>query len=120
MEHRMREIRKSLKLSQEKLAEILGISRVQVTRLETGRRGLSVRNAKRYAEILNEKFELSLDRMDFYLDMTKFGARDETELGLLNKYRGMSEGDRTKFAGMADNFEIKDDPLLDPSNKKRS
>ena len=105
MQNRLREIRKNLKLSQEKLAEICGISRVQVTRLETGRRKLSMENAARYSERLNTKFpDLNLTPIEFFYDLKDIGVENDREKELLKTFRGLSEKDQTKYLKMGQKF----------------
>lgn len=51
--NRIRELRKAQKLSQKDLSELTGIPQVNLSRYETGQRGLEIENAAIIAAALN-------------------------------------------------------------------
>lgn len=62
MENRVKEIRTSMNLSQQRLAKLLGVSDATIARYETGTRNLSIDRAIQYGKILN------IDWKEFYTD----------------------------------------------------
>lgn len=52
---KLKEFRKSKKITQKELAEKIGVSQQYISHWEVGRREMSVKNAKKIAEILNVK-----------------------------------------------------------------
>lgn len=55
MDNKLQEIRESRKLTQEQLSELTGMHVSQISRLETGKRGLNIRNLEVLARALNCK-----------------------------------------------------------------
>lgn len=111
MQNRVKIIRKSLKLSQEKFSELLGISRVQIARLETGARNLSMENAALYAQIISDQTDLTITPIEFFYDsdeISKNTSADPSEQELLHAYRGMSDHDKAKYLQMGYVFSQKD------------
>lgn len=103
MKNRIKIIRKNLKLSQEEFADICGISRVQVTRLETGTRRLSMENAALYADRLAALGHY-FTPIEFFVDINEVGFKDEQEKELLETFRGLSDKERSEFLSMGESM----------------
>ncbi len=72
METRIQELRKAQKLSQEELAEAVGVTRQTITSLETGKYTASLLLAAKIAHF----FELSIEDV-FLFDAKDFGGEHE-------------------------------------------
>jgi transcriptional regulator with XRE-family HTH domain len=90
------QIRKERGLSQEVLAERLGVSHQQISFLENGKRSLKWEVVQRLANILE------CHPMDITQGPAEMTMPVEREL--MQKFRGMSEPDRVKYISMADIF----------------
>ena len=91
MKNRVKEIRNSLGLSQEKFGEILGISYIQVGRLERGERQLREKTINLYASRLNAA-GYHVIPTDFIEGMNS--DQTEAESMLLDAFRQISERDQ--------------------------
>lgn len=79
---RIKELRKSRSLKQDDIAEVLGLSRGQISNLENGRRNLSLKQLEKLCEF-------------FKVDMEYFGIHPTVEetIALLERARLLFESD---------------------------
>lgn len=80
MANRIREIRKSKKLTLEELADISGISFTHLSRMESGKRGLSLENAIRVAKALDVEPSEVTDEFD-HEQLTEAGNMPMSQKG---------------------------------------
>ena len=66
---RLKNIRKSKKISQEELAELMDISVTSISNIETGKRAISLKTLEKLSKVLNIKiYELFLFSIPFALE----------------------------------------------------
>lgn len=102
MKNRVKEIRKSLGLTQEEFGRILGITYIQVGRLERGERQLREQTMQKYASKLNEA-GYQIFPGDFIIDPDANQPGDK-EKQLLENFRQMSERDQAVYLASAKAF----------------
>lgn len=92
----IREIRKSLGMTQDDLAALVGVEAATVQRHETGKRQITTEMLYAYAAAL----ECHL------LDILEgpIAPRSSAEKALLEKFRGMEERDREMFSSLLDTY----------------
>ena len=107
MSNQVKKIRNSLGLSQEEFADIVGISRVHLSRIETGKRGLSMKKASEFSESLEREGFGLVTPIEFFVN----GETSDTEVSisdiekeLLNTFRGLSEREQEIYLNMGEAF----------------
>lgn len=87
---RVKAARESCRISQEKLAEYIGVSTNTVSRLETGREMTSIEKLYQISQVLNIDFSYLVSD----LSNTAEDAPDQTELEIIRKLHHMPEKGR--------------------------
>lgn len=115
MQNRIKYIRENiLKITQEQLAEIFCINRVSVTRYETGKRTLEMKQAVEYSEKL-EKAGYCITPIEFFV-----GPENDKEQELLKTFRGLSDKEQSLYLSMGNTFlKEKGAPKKPDINKER-
>ena len=73
---KIRELRKSLGLSQAELGKVMGFSRVTITQIESGQRGLEALELAKIAKVFNISFEYFLKDESLYLSKERERIKD--------------------------------------------
>ena len=92
---RLRNSREFLGLSQEEVAEHMGLSRPAISNVEAGKRKVSTEELRRFAELYRRPYE-------YFLGETPEQADDETSGALFRAAKELSEGDREQVLRFAE------------------
>lgn len=94
MKNRIKEIRKKRKLTQEELANLVGVSKQQIFRLEKGVRKLTQEWLIKISKALNCNIEDLLDKSDIpSIKQDEFSVLTEEEKNLIRTFRKIKEDD---------------------------
>lgn len=92
---RLRRSREYLGLSQEEVAEYMGISRPAVSNVEAGKRKVSAEELRRFAGLYRRPYEYFLGEAE------EIAEDDETVGALFRTAQGLSDGDRQQVLRFA-------------------
>jgi transcriptional regulator with XRE-family HTH domain len=92
---RLRSSREYLGLSQEEVAEHMGLSRPAISNVEAGKRKVSTEELTRFAELYRRPYE-------YFLGQEAELPQDETTGALFRAARDLSEGDKEQVLRFAE------------------
>jgi transcriptional regulator with XRE-family HTH domain len=92
---RLRSSREFLGLSQEEVAEHMGLSRPAISNVEAGKRKVSTQELRRFAELYRRPYEYFLGEAQELTD-------DETSGALFRATKELSEGDKEQVLRFAE------------------
>lgn len=104
---RLRELRQSVNLSQQKLAERLGLSTSSVKKYELGDREPKIEMLEAIADFFNVDLDYLVGKSDCpnsYLDAITRESLSGDEKHLLEDFRDLDDNGQTKLLGLADDM----------------